>query len=288
MAGDISGIDALFDQGHKCCRCSASLAGRSRKVRYCEPCKRLARIEKDQRKRVKQKERGYVRRTPVERVCEWCSKSFFPKQAAYSRFCSRECSFAKQKAEAKGRAPKPPSGSCKVFFPSCAYCEQIYTARVPNARYCTNECGTKAYEAKALEQRKAAHPGKIECTCRECGKGFIAEYGNKRRAFCSDDCSKRSVKRIWRKKERARLRLAHVEAVDPTEVFDRDKWRCQECGVRTPRKLRGTYDDRAPELDHIIPLSQGGEHSYRNTQCLCRACNGMKSNNIKGQLRLFG
>lgn len=222
-----------------------------------------------------------------DRTCEHCGGTFQRRGRGKDalRFCSRDCGFAHQKANATG--PKP-QGACKVFFKGCAQCEQLFTARAFNARYCSNACSTKEYETRSLRQRIEAHPGRIECTCRECGKGFVAEYGNTRRIFCSAECSKRSVKRIWRKKERARLRLVYVEAVDPTKVFERDKWRCQECGVRTPRRLRGTYDDRAPELDHVVPLSQGGEHSYRNTQCLCRSCNGAKSNNVRGQLRLFG
>ncbi|WP_369598523.1 HNH endonuclease [Sinorhizobium meliloti] len=83
------------------------------------------------------------------------------------------------------------------------------------------------------------------------------------------------------------LRAAYVERVDPIKVFDRDKWKCQICGVKTPRKLRGTMDDRAPELDHVMPLSLGGAHSYMNTQCACRKCNREKSDTLPAQIGLF-
>ena len=39
---------------------------------------------------------------------------------------------------------------------------------------------------------------------------------------------------------------------------------------------RGSYDDDAPELEHVVALSKGGEHSYRNCRCACRACNIIK------------
>ena len=74
-----------------------------------------------------------------------------------------------------------------------------------------------------------------------------------------------------------------VETVDPLGVFERDGWRCQLCGARTPKERRGTYHDRAPELDHILPLSKGGEHSYANTQCACRRCNHGKGAEPMGQ-----
>jgi len=83
------------------------------------------------------------------------------------------------------------------------------------------------------------------------------------------------------------MRAVAVESVDPIKVFDRDGWRCQLCGKKTPKAKRGTYSRNAPELDHIMPLSLGGEHSYRNTQCLCRSCNGSKSNTPMGQLSLL-
>jgi 5-methylcytosine-specific restriction endonuclease McrA len=64
--------------------------------------------------------------------------------------------------------------------------------------------------------------------------------------------------------------------VDPLVVFMVQQWMCQECGRETPSHLRGTYDELAPELDHIMPLAAGGEHSYANVQTLCRRCNALK------------
>jgi 5-methylcytosine-specific restriction endonuclease McrA len=35
-----------------------------------------------------------------------------------------------------------------------------------------------------------------------------------------------------------------------------------------------------------MPLSKGGEHSYRNTACSCRECNLKKGDKAFGQLHL--
>lgn len=96
------------------------------------------------------------------------------------------------------------------------------------------------------------------------------------------------MKRIRRQKERARLRIVKIENVNAVKVFERDGWRCQRCHKKLNPANKGTTKDTAPELDHIIPLAAGGEHSHRNTQCLCRKCNGEKGSNIEGQIRLFG
>jgi|GEM_PF-1280108 len=90
-------------------------------------------------------------------------------------------------------------------------------------------------------------------------------------------------------KRRALERGCVVESFSPSEVFERDNYTCQICGTKTRPDFKNSYHPKYPNLDHIIPLSLGGEHSKRNTQCLCRQCNVTKSNTGTGdQLRLFG
>ena len=73
------------------------------------------------------------------------------------------------------------------------------------------------------------------------------------------------------------VECAHVE---PLVVFDRDGWRCQICGKATPKERRGSHYPNAPELDHRIPLSRGGSHTYDNVQCSCRRCNGLEKQQV--------
>jgi 5-methylcytosine-specific restriction endonuclease McrA len=47
-------------------------------------------------------------------------------------------------------------------------------------------------------------------------------------------------------------------------VFARDNHRCQYCG------------GAAESIDHVIPRSRGGEHSWDNVVAACRACNVRK------------
>lgn len=140
-----------------------------------------------------------------------------------------------------------------------------------------------------LPPRLVASRPKRSLDCRECGVTHVytPSFGEAERLYCSRACQKRSSDRVRTKIRRAITRGVHVQAVDPTSVFDRDGWQCQMCGCKTPRSKRGTYENKAPELDHIMPLSLGGEHSYRNTQCLCRGCNAIKSDVPMGQLSLL-
>jgi 5-methylcytosine-specific restriction endonuclease McrA len=179
-----------------------------------------------------------------------------------------------------------PKKTKKPFKGICSGCGKEFESKHKRAR-CSRECDLEYGRRESFRtnsEKKETKPRE----CKECGEVFIPEYGNKRRFFCSDECLKRSARRIRRHKERAKLRLVKVETVDPIRVFIRDGWRCQLCGKKLNRKHRGTYRHDAPELDHIVPLSRGGEHSYLNTQCACRKCNAEKKGEIRGRLRLFG
>ena len=76
---------------------------------------------------------------------------------------------------------------------------------------------------------------------------------------------------------RSRLKEAFVENVDPMEVFERNNWICQLCNHPVSKIRDKRFIDIA-SLDHIIPLSKGGEHSYANTQLAHLSCNIRKGN----------
>ena len=64
----------------------------------------------------------------------------------------------------------------------------------------------------------------------------------------------------------------HLESFDPHEVFERDGWTCQKCGIAIDRSLEWP-DPLSATIDHVVPVSAGGEHSRANARCLCLRCN---------------
>jgi 5-methylcytosine-specific restriction endonuclease McrA len=74
-----------------------------------------------------------------------------------------------------------------------------------------------------------------------------------------------------------RLKEQFVENVDPMQVFERDNWICQLCNHPVSKIRDKRFIDIA-SLDHIIPLSKGGQHSYANTQLAHLNCNIRKGN----------
>ncbi|HYT29743.1 MAG TPA: HNH endonuclease [Actinomycetota bacterium] len=51
-------------------------------------------------------------------------------------------------------------------------------------------------------------------------------------------------------------------------VFARDAWTCQYCGAT------------AENMDHVIPKSLGGTHTWDNVVAACRRCNSKKENHL--------
>ena len=240
----------------------------------------------------------YRNRISIEkrkRVCETCGKEFIMPymsgkgkrgEVKEGRFCSKKCYGAWLSGQGK---PK----MCKVYFPICEVCGKTFTARSNRKRFCSRDCRLKYgrisyYEKheeilKKLREEYEPKP-KTKQTCKQCGNSFM---GHTTESYCSDIC-RRKAKQGRKAKRRAEKAGVYYEPVDPLKVFKRDGWRCQLCGKKLKPKHRGTYRDDAPELEHIIPWAQGGEHSYRNTQLACRKCNEEKGSEEMGQLRLFG
>ena len=78
------------------------------------------------------------------------------------------------------------------------------------------------------------------------------------------------------------------EYVDRRRVFIRDRWRCGICRLPVDKRLRYP-DQRSASLDHIVPMSKGGGHTYINTQCAHLDCNLRKLAAGEGeQLALLG
>jgi ATP adenylyltransferase len=52
------------------------------------------------------------------------------------------------------------------------------------------------------------------------------------------------------------------------EVLKKAKFRCELCGI--------SAEEKALEVDHILPRNKGGSDDITNLQALCYSCNAMK------------
>jgi len=265
------------DRTSTCYGCSKSFQKKHNVTRFCS--KACADIHR--RPRISMPRNG---QGPFK--CGHCHREYFTKRSngVGQKFCSRECSFKFKVGvnhhhyRADNHKPKE-SALCPV-------CNQIVQQPKKSGyrRYCSEACERRsAYQRYVLKRQVTARK------CRHCLTIFTPKYGNKRRVFCSQFCRDRYSDLGKPKNHQARAKLFGVkrEYFNVFRIFDRDKWRCQLCGVKTPKSLRGKQLPNSPELDHIIPLSVGGGHVWDNCQCACRKCNIAKSNKPLGQTRLL-
>lgn len=164
----------------------------------------------------------------------------------------------REAAKASQPKPEPP----KVICPVCG----IEHHRATD--YCSDRC-----------KYVASRPVK---TCRQCGTEF--KVGGS--VFCSHECSQ-EYKREHRVRDKyktlnARGRAwtrrtgARYEHIEADKVFERDGYVCQICGKPTAER-DGNLSPMYPTVDHVVPLSKGGDHTYGNVQTAHFICNSHKA-----------
>lgn len=139
--------------------------------------------------------------------------------------------------------------------------------------------------------------------CKHCSKefgidvklnnlGLVAQLNK----YCSVECKKDLIlknkklerykyrhkyKRIKEDKQWAKKYGNKYEPINRKIVYLKHKYICTSCGVKCIHPNKDNYNQsNAATLDHIIPKSKGGSHTYDNVTLLCRSCNTMKSDKI--------
>lgn len=73
------------------------------------------------------------------------------------------------------------------------------------------------------------------------------------------------------------IKRAHpVAKLTRKEVFMRDDYTCQYCGVRSHDLT----------LDHVIPRHRGGQHHWENLVSACKGCNHRKGGRLPEEARM--
>ena len=205
-----------------------------------------------------------------EKPCERCGKSTLNR-----RFCSERCAYL---------AAHPPR--------TCAACGRSFGKR---GRRCEVELCPSCKEARRevlraeREALKKRRPVKVRTkwvcwlgkrpeprvfvagACASCGESFVGWMARDDR-FCSKICRKRA------ERQARRVGLGG-ERIYRRKVFERDDWTCRLC-LKPVDRDAVVPAPLAPTLDHVVPLSLGGEHVFSNVQCAHFICNSTKSDNV--------
>ncbi len=164
----------------------------------------------------------------------------------------------------------------------CSICDKQFHPFTDTQQACGAACARKLVAAHCTV---GEHASQSESACKMCAKLFLTPARKTRRHhFCSPFCRERARNRkrhdYLRAAQRIRLsriKAAQVEKIDPVVVFERDNWTCQICITGVDRATRDSHDPRYPTIDHIIPISQGGAHTYANVRCAHLGCNASRN-----------
>ena len=193
--------------------------------------------------------------TRYDKTCEHCSSAYVSRRID-QRFCSKACTTAANERRCSRPGcdkPHRAKGLC-----STCYNQQLQPDRHKASATACTVCGDTVHRPRRADRRPVCSVG-----CRATLSGHEATgYGYS-----------------WRDDAARRARLAGatvIELFDREQVFDRDGWTCRHCGQDVSLEV-DALDPRSATVDHVVPLSRGGEHTLGNAQCLCLMCNSIKS-----------
>lgn len=136
-------------------------------------------------------------------------------------------------------------------------------------------------EVKALRSIGDKH--KFYCECGFCGKEFFSKSDKK---YCSGSCAMKNNNRTKRARRDKRLSENGDIDLDITiaKIIRRHGKVCYLCGEECDANDYEVRDDGAwvagnmyPSVEHVIPISKGGTHTWDNVMLAHRICNSIKS-----------
>lgn len=72
-----------------------------------------------------------------------------------------------------------------------------------------------------------------------------------------------------------------------SKVGERDGWRCHICGRTVEQRAGGAKAPKGATVDHLIPIADGGTHTWENVALAHRRCNVSRGAKGSAQLRLI-
>lgn len=194
-------------------------------------------------------------------TCESCGTTTNVSESG-QRFCSRKCS---------GKFNGPGA--------------RIRSAELAAEARASREAGRRQIELYRAPKRVAPHvvhieaPGRwISARCQVCDGSFLNRDHS---LACSAECDairRKGMKRLEADR-RARKKNAFVANVYRKDIFEADDYICHLCNEPTDPTLVAP-EHRAPTIDHVIPLANGGTHEPANCRTACFICNSRKSNRV--------
>lgn len=201
----------------------------------------------------------YLRNRP-KKYCKVCGSEIPYIDGTHNNYCSETC---RKLDKAK----------------KCLECGNEFIPNSSSQKYCSRECAQNAQKDKTVY------------TCMECGKSFTRrKRGEDQCLFCSRECAseykhKELIQKYGEKiytmsPDRRRIYRIMTNGerdygITLQKVYERDNGICKICGNPVNMNV-DPLDNEYGSIDHIIPLSKGGTHQWKNVQLAHRICNSIK------------
>lgn len=158
----------------------------------------------------------------------------------------------------------------------CVQCGAEWTKSRTASRFCSSKCMNK--HADIHNSRRCNEP--------DCDRGVRAKglchmhWRRKARAEGRETLPAWDDRRRANyHKRRAQKVTTSVENLVPLDIYQRDIWLCGLCSTPVDPDVSWP-DPYSASLDHVLPLSKGGSHTYENVQLAHLTCNVSKGNRI--------
>lgn len=190
------------------------------------------------------------------------------------------------------------SGSESRFYCKCLICgelKQVIAGCIrqghskPECKFCASkkakeQNNIKLSLAAADKQRRLANKLKLEeekytSICNECGLVFKGERRGAK--YCSDVCRKKHNNRYHEVNRRNKIREnGRIDwSISLSKLVRKDKDVCHICGEKVDMSI-DTNSGRYGSIDHVIPISKGGTHTWDNVKLAHRECNSLKRDRV--------
>lgn len=264
-----------MERKKNCVICGAVYIAKSNKAKYCsKKCHDIA-------FRINHGIAVNSNPEPFHKTCKVCGSSFDTRREAQNT-CSHECAIKWHKEMRHGRRGK--SQIEKI----CVICGKTFLTYWNSQVTCGDEeCKhihrVNAAKIRYLKSKHKKQPKLIQYEtreCKECGEIFSIDK-RLNNVYCSADCRRKAENR---KKDK---RIPREQIVDTDislkRLFKRDNGICWICGEKcdfdsTSVSQKGNVicGDLYPEIEHVVPISRGGLHSWANVRLAHHKCNAQK------------
>lgn len=199
------------------------------------------------------------------RPCDQCGQTISGRPDR--RFCGLRC-------KSQWHAARKPSMAVTGPRP-CQFCGWTFFATNAGHRFCSQQC---AWAQKGLQDGRRFSCGRFTVIlwsdCADCGRTWPSTFAQASRCPSCSVSHRRAVKRMRNAFRRGAPSISG-QVVTDSEIFERDGWRCQLCGDPVLPFIKGLHPRQA-SIDHIVPVSKGGEHVAANLQLAHLGCNSAK------------